>query len=101
MYAAVATTAVMMSSASTVNPAVRSVPASASRVCVVVFVIEPERQAAMAEPIERVDGPVDRLPRHGQHAVDIEEQSIHVHAVESRIAPDAARGRSRHGDPRA
>ena len=55
---------------------------------------QPERQTPIAEPLQRFDGAVDRFPRHRQHTVDVEEQSIHVHVVESRIAVDGARGRT-------
>ena len=75
-----------MSAGSTANPASRSVPASASRVCVVVFVMSLNGMPCSRNHASVSIAAVDRLPRDGKHPVDVEQESVDVHEVQSRIA---------------
>ena len=42
-----------------------------------------EREAAIPKQVQRFDRPRDRVPRHGEHAVDVEQHAVDVHLEES------------------
>ena len=82
-----ATTAVTTSSSFTANPASRSVPARSARVFVVVFVIR-RNGCLVPERPQRVHRAGKRLPRDGEHAVDVQQEPSIVTFRSVPLEPD-------------